>query len=402
MTSRLPGVNVVGPLRAESGVGEASRAVVSALDAARVPVLPVEPPGGSVSRQNVRFPVLGVADAAFPVTVLCLTAAETPGFAAEVGPGFFRGRRTIGLWWWEVSCFPEALHPAFGFVDEVWAGSAHIAGALSGPAAAAGVPVTSVRVPVRRAPARAVDRTALGLPGGFVFLSVFGYYSSVARKNPIGAIEAFRRAFAPGEGAALVLKCIDEQQHPTEHAAVVEAAASHPDIHILPGYVSRSEMDALVQQSDAVVSLHRAEGFGFTPAEAMAQGKPVVATAYSGNLDYMTAENSLLIPAELVPIGTGGGPYPEEGVWAEPDVDAAAAAMRRLADEPALARRLGARAAADLAAGYAPDVAGAIMREALAPFGDDHRWARARMRAAAMRMRAGRARALRPRAALRG
>lgn len=385
--TRIPGVNVVGPLQAESGVGEAARAVVAALDAARIPVMPVLPPEGSVSRQGVRFPAVTVADAAFPITVLCLTAAETPGFASAVGPAFFRGRHTIGLWWWEVSHFPEALHPAFSHVDEVWAGSAHIAAALFDPALAAGVPVTPVRVPVRRPRRKRIGRTDLGLPGGFVFLTVFGYYSSVARKNPLGAIESFTRAFAPGEGASLVVKCIDEDAHPGEHATVLAAAAQHPDVHVRPGYMSRGEMDALVAHSDAIVSLHRAEGFGFTPAEAMAQGKPVIATAYSGNMDYMTEGNALLIPGRLVPIGPDGGPYPADGEWAEPDIDAAAAAMRRLVTEPGLARRLGTRAAHDIATGYSADAAGGIMRDALVPYADEHRWARARVRAAMLRLR---------------
>lgn len=384
---RIPGVNVVGPLQAESGVGEAARAVVAALDAVRIPVIPVLPSEASVSRQGVRFRAAGTAEAAFPITVLCLTAAETPGFAGAVGPEFFRGRHTIGLWWWEVSRFPEALHPAFAHVDEVWAGSAHIAAALARPAAAVDVPVTPVHVPVRRARRQRIGRSELGLPEGFVFLTVFGYYSSVARKNPLGAIEAFRRAFPDRGAASLVVKCIDHEAHPAEHATVLAAAEDHPDIHVLPGYLSRDGMDAMVQQSDAIVSLHRAEGFGFTPAEAMTQGKPVVATGYSGNLDYMTEDNALLVPSRLVRIGPHGGPYPADGEWAEPDLDAAAAAMRRLVSEPALARRLGDRAARDMASGYSPLPAGRMMREALLSHADAYRWARARVCAGRLRVR---------------
>lgn len=384
---RIGGVNVVGPLRDESGVGEAARAVVAALDAADVPVLPALPPGASVSRQDVKFAVARLDEAVFPVTILCLTAAETPGFAGAVGPAFFRGRHTVGLWWWEVSRFPPALWQAFDDVDEVWAGSTHIADALSEPAAAHHVPLTQVCVPVRHPRPRPSTRAALGLPDGFVFLVVFGYYSSIARKNPAGAIDAFRRAFGPREGVSLVIKCIDEDAHPDEHAALLAAAGGHPDVHVMPGYISRDEMDALVAQSDAVVSLHRAEGFGFTPAEAMALGKPVIATGYSGTTDYMTAENSLMIPFDLVRIGPGGGPYPPDAHWAEPDLDAAAEAMRRLVHDPELGRRLGDRAARDMAARYAPSPAGRRMREVLLPHADSYRWMRARMRAAQLKLR---------------
>lgn len=379
---RIPGVNVVGYLRAESGVGEAARAVVSALDAVGVPVLPVHPPDVSASRQGTVYRTVPPADAAFPITVLCLTALETPGFASAVGPAFFRGRHTIGLWWWEVEVFPAVMHGGFDWVDEIWAGSHHVMAAISPSAEERAIPCTNVRIPVRCAAPTTRTRADLGLPEGFVFLTVFGYYSSVTRKNPLGAIEAFRRAFAPGEGPSLVVKCIDHDAHPAEHAAVLAAADGHPDIHVHAGYTSRDEMDALVQRSDAVVSLHRAEGFGFTPAEAMAQGRPVIATRYSGNLDYMTDENSLLVDGPLVAIGSGAGPYPSGARWADPNLVAAGAAMRRLVEDPALARRLGERARADLVRTHGPVPCGETMRAALAPYADRHRWARARLAAA--------------------
>ncbi|MBJ7329664.1 MAG: glycosyltransferase family 4 protein [Solirubrobacteraceae bacterium] len=381
-TAQIPGVNVVGPLRAESGVGEASRAVVAALDAARIPVLPVAPPGESPSRQQVPFDTVPPADAAFPITVLCLTALETPGFAGAVGPGFFHGRHTIGLWWWEVEIFPEVMHGGFDHVDEVWAGSDHIAAAIGAAARARDVATTRVQIPVRRAAPTTRSRADLGLPEGFVFLNVFGYYSSVARKNPHGAIEAFARAFAPGEGPSLVIKCIDHEAHPAEHAALLAAAERHPDVHVQAGYSDRDEMDALVQRSDAIVSLHRAEGFGFTPAEAMAQGKPVIATRYSGNLDYMTSSNSLLIDGPLVPVGPNGGPYPADARWADPDLAAAAAAMRELVADPERAARVGLQAREDLARTHGAAACGETMRAALSPYADRHRWAKARLSAA--------------------
>jgi glycosyltransferase involved in cell wall biosynthesis len=108
------------------------------------------------------------------------------------------------------------------------------------------------------------------------------------------------------------------------------------------------------------VSLHRAEGFGFILAQAMAIGKPVLATRYSGNLDYMNDANSFLVDAAMRPIGPRGAPYPSDGMWAEPDVEQAAALMRRVVDDPADAGRRGAQAECDLAR-YSPAAAGATM-----------------------------------------
>lgn len=360
---RAPGVNVVGYLRSESGVGQAARAVVAGLDAADVPLLPVHPPDVPPSRQGVAFSTVPPERAGFPTHLLAITAFETPGFAASVGPGFFAGRRTIGLWWWEVDVFPELMHAGFDHVDEVWVGSEHVARAIR-PVAGT-TPVRTVRVPVHAPVASRRTRADLGLPEGPLFLLVFGYYSSVVRKNPAGAMEAFMRAFGPGEGPSLVVKCIDHEAHPAEHAALEELASRHPDVHLRPGYLDAAEMDDLLVHADAVVSLHRAEGFGFTPAEAMAAGTPVVASAYSGNLDYMTDDNAFLVGGELVAIGPEGAPYPAEGRWWEPDVDEAAAHMRRIVEDPAEAGARGERAARFMAERYSPAAAGATMRAAL-------------------------------------
>jgi glycosyltransferase involved in cell wall biosynthesis len=379
--ARARGINVVGYLRSESGVGQAARAVVSALDAAGLAVLPVHPHDVPPSRQGTAFATVAPEAAGFGTTLLCVTAYETPGFAASVPERFFAGRRTIGLWWWEVDVFPDFMRAGFEHVDEVWVGSEHIARAI-GPWAGE-IPVRVVRVPVVRAPATTLTRADLGLPAGPVFLTVFGYYSSVARKNPAGAIEAFMRAFAPGEGPTLVVKAIDHEAHPDEHAKLEELAARHPDVHLMPGYVDEARMHALVQHADAVVSLHRAEGFGFTPAEAMAVGKPVIATGYSGNLDYMHDENAFLVDGPLVPIGPEGAPYPAEGLWADPDLDQAATFMRLVVEQPEVARERGRRAERDMAERYSPAAAGETMRARLAEVaGPDPLALRSRVRAA--------------------
>jgi glycosyltransferase involved in cell wall biosynthesis len=362
----VAGVNVVGQFNSESGIGEAARAVVAALDAAEIPVLPVLPLDASPSRQGVDFRTVPIERATFPVTLSCLTAYETPPFVAAAPPAFLRGRRLVGLWWWEVELLPGFMAEAFSEVDAVWAGTRHVYDALL--RSAGDTPVELVRYAVRKPRPGGRSRAELGVPvDGTLFLTIFGFYSSVARKNPDGVIAAFVRAFpdaAPG-GPQLVIKTIDETAHPAELAALEALAAPHPHVHLLTGYLDRPAMDDLIDHAGVVVSLHRAEGFGYTPAEGMAIATPAIATNYSGNLEYMTPDNGVLIDAPLVPIGEHGGPYPPEARWADPDLDQAAAAMRRLAEDPALRAELGARAAADLAAGFTPSAAGATMAAAL-------------------------------------
>jgi glycosyltransferase involved in cell wall biosynthesis len=387
------GVNVVGQFNSESGVGEAARALVSALDAAGVPVLPTLPIDASPSRQGAAFQTVPLHQATFPVTLSLLTAYETKPFLDAAPPSFLEGRRLVGLWWWEVELFPDFMAEAFAHVDAVWAGTRHIQDAFARTCGA--TPVELVRYPVRMpTPSGSASRASLGLPEGSpLFVTVFGFYSSIARKNPQGTIAAFLRAFPTAEpgGPQLVVKTIDEDAHPVELEALRALTDPHPHVQLKPGYLDRAGMDDLLGAADVVVSLHRAEGFGYTPAEAMALGRPVIATGYSGNLDYMDSRSAVLIDAPLIPIGDDGGPYPPEARWADPDLDQAADAMRLLARDPALRERLGAAGKADLAARFSAAASGETIVAALrqlppAPGGPG--WLalrRARKRAAALR-----------------
>jgi glycosyltransferase involved in cell wall biosynthesis len=352
------GVNVAGYFRSELGVGQAARLAVAALDSAEVPLLPVHGRSVPSSRQEHEFTSLAADAARFPVNLVCVNADGLHDFREEVGERFFDGRYTIGMWWWEVSRFPASMHASFALLDEVWVGSEHVAAALS---AASPVPVYRVTLPVVRPRVEALSRERLGLPEGPLFLFMFDYHSIFERKNPLATIDAFKRAFAPGAGASLAIKCTNSADDPSNHARLRAAAAGHPDVHLLDGYLSPAENDAMIAACDCYVSLHRSEGFGLTPAEAMALGKPVIATGYSGNLDYMSSRNAHLVDYELVPIGPGNDPYPPDGEWASPSAEDAARLMREVFEDPAAARALGERASRELLRTHSLQAAGRSM-----------------------------------------
>jgi SAM-dependent methyltransferase len=245
----------------------------------------------------------------------------------------------------------------------VWAGSRFVAEALADVS-----PVPVVRVPpaVEVAEPPPLTRSQLGMPEGFVFLYLFDYNSVFERKNPLAIIEAFTQAFDAEEGAALVMKSINHERDPANHERLQAAAAEHPGVHLIEASVPASERDAMVAACDCFVSLHRSEGFGFTLAEAMFLGRPVIATGYSGNLDYMTAANSYLVDYQLVPIGTGKDPYPADGVWAQPDVEHAARLMREVFSDPAAARRRAERGQAELRASHSREAVGCALAQRLA------------------------------------
>ncbi len=361
------GVNLAGYFQSELGVGEAARRVVGALDAAHVPLLPVQSRAIPPTRRSHPFVVNGPGVAPFDVNLVCVNADGLGGFAEEVGPRFFADRHTIGVWWWELPTFPEAARAAFEQLDELWVGSSWVHDAIS---PAAPIPVLKMPVAVPAPAVRPRSRAELGLPEGFLVLFLLDHNSVLERKNPLGLIEAFSAAFGPDDGASLVVKTINARHHPRDRQRLALAAARHPHVHLVERDVDAGERDAMLASCDLYASLHRSEGFGLTLAEAMALGRPVLATGWSGNLEFMHPETTALVPCELVPVGEGNAPYDAGSHWADPDLEAAARLMREVRAEPEAAGRRAAAAAARLLADHAPARVGAVMRarlEVLAP-----------------------------------
>ena len=354
--------NVAGFLRGGLGLGEAARLYVAALRAAGVPVQTTVvtaplPDAPDAVRKEAEFD--DHAESVDPrFNVVCVNAPELPRFYHDVAPGFFAGKRTIGVWAWETDRVPDDWEWSFSAVDEIWAYSDYVVEVLG---AASDVPVRRVPLPVV-APEITVPPPDLGLPDRFTFLTLFDFYSTLQRKNPEGLIAAFGRAFRPGEGPQLLVKSFNGDYKPEQLERIQKAAEGHPDIHVVDRYVTRAEKDALIQAADCYVSLHRSEGFGLPLAESMALGKPVIATGYSGNLDFMTEENSWLVRHGMTEVGPEGENYPAEGRWAEPDVEHAAELMRAVWENDDERERRAARGREDVLRELSMERVGGVAR----------------------------------------
>jgi glycosyltransferase involved in cell wall biosynthesis/SAM-dependent methyltransferase len=348
-----PGINVVGYISSARGVGEVARQIYAALRNNGVPVTTIDSPA---EPYRIEAELANLREEAHPYdfNLLCVNADMLPAVATALGDDFFRNRHSAGLWFWEVSHFPEMWRRSFEYVDEVWVGSNHIAQALR---PVSPIPVRTVRLPIVPALPENLDRAELGMPEGFCFLFVFDYRSVFRRKNPLGLVDAFCRAFEPGEGPSLVIKSICGDEFPAEREQLARAVEGRPEIHLLESTVSVGAKNAMIAGCDCYVSLHRSEGLGLTMAEAMYFGRPVIATGYSGNLDFMNAENSFLVPHTMAAIGADADPYPADKEWAEPDLEAAAALMRQVYAHPADAIKRGERAAADIRRTHSPSAA---------------------------------------------
>ena len=360
VTSAPLGVNVAGYLNTESGMGEAARLSIRSLEAAGIPVV--------LNNVPSRLRMLDRTHTSFtdtnphPFNLVHLNADNMEWFARARGRQYFRHRYTIGYWFWELAQFRRDWMSAFGFVDEVWAPSEFGRAALADRSP---VPVTCMPLPVVAPPPSSYRRSHFDLPDDvLVFLFAFDVSSQMERKNPLGVIAAFRGAFGARRDVLLVLKFTNAEYDPVGVGNLYRAAEGINAV-LLEGYMARDELDGLIAASDCYVSLHRSEGFGLGVAEAMAMGKPVIATRYSGPADFMTPTNSYAIDYRIVPIARDYGPYLEGFTWAEPDLEHASLMMRQVADAPGEAATRGLQAAADIAEWRAPARTGAFARKRL-------------------------------------
>ncbi len=355
------GVNVAGYLDTESGMGEAARASIRSIEAAGVPFVLNNVPSllrtGDATYRS-RF----TDDNPHPFNLVHLNADNMPAFANRRGTRYFRRRYTIGYWFWELSTFREEWVPFAGYVDEVWAATRFVRDAVQ---QACAVPVVRMRLPVVLPALPTIGRAHFGIPEGpCVFLYGFDVSSQTERKNPLAAIRAFRRAALPRDRAVLVLKFTNPEYDPAGVRRFHEEAAGLPVV-MLSGYLDRAALGALMNLSDCYLSPHRSEGFGLTLLEAMRLGKPVIGTAYSGNMDFMTPENSYLLDYSLITLTRDYGPYMRGAVWADPDVDHAARLIRNVVEQPHEAAARGARACADAIRDWSPEATGRALRARL-------------------------------------
>ncbi|MGD9996128.1 MAG: glycosyltransferase [Ilumatobacteraceae bacterium] len=336
---RRDGLNVVGYFRYESSLGDIVRRFAGALSSAPVPsaLLGHDRTGSPKVSGSIHLD----RHMEFDTTVAVVNADQFEALEQDHPEVFTASRRLIGYWFWELEYIPRAMREVLPKVDEVWAGSRFVADAFRRVAT---IPVRHVPIPLPAPDVSARGRSSFAplaeADDRFVFGVVLDHFSVTERKNPIGAIRAFRQAFGPDEGPLLVVKTMNGDQRWPQHEAVRAAAEGRPDIVVWDEHLDRGDHMAFIRSLDALVSLHRSEGLGLHLAEAMWLGTPTIATRYSGNLDFMDDDNSLLVDAALVAVTNGEGVYPARARWAEPDLDAAAHAMRRIVNEPQLAARL--------------------------------------------------------------
>lgn len=333
------GVNVVGYLDSTGGLADRARELVACLRAMDVGVSewPLPAPDGRSEDHRERT--------VYDTTVAVVTAVQMATARVQVPEAFERCRRTIGYFFWELAAVPDEQHWGIGLVDEIWTPTSFVHDAYR---SATERPVRVVPVPIAPPTPSGRDRAWFGFGDEVVFLANFDYLSSMQRKNPAAAIDAFERAFPAGdEQVRLVVKSINADSCRVDRDALAAHALGDPRVELRDGRLDPDDLAALIAAADVFVSLHRSEGLGLHLAEAMWLGTPVIATGYSGSLD-VTGEAAALVDHRLVAVSGGGDAY-TGGVWAEPDIDHAASLMSELAADGGARLRLAERARSRMA-----------------------------------------------------
>jgi GT2 family glycosyltransferase/glycosyltransferase involved in cell wall biosynthesis len=362
---RLFGLNLYSFLSAPSGLGAAGRGYRAASLAAGLPIQEMDVPPWDAPGPRPALP-----EPSYRVNFLHQNPDMLPLFARAYGASRFRSAYNIGFWVWEQASVPLLWFPAYHYVDEIWVPSRFNRDAF---ATRTNLPIQVVPHVVENLEKQAsFGRDYFGFPkDAFVFGLILDVASYFERKNPLAAVRAFRREFGENPKVRLLIKISNAHYDPFAVRGLEDAISGAPNIQLLDQVVTRDEILSLHRAIDCLVSPHRAEGFGLNLAESMYFGKPVVATGYSGNLEFMDEENSYLIRYRLTAVSRKQGPYEAGACWAEPDPDQLASILRRVVEHPAEAEHKGRLAASAVHARLSSEAVGRLMRGRLASLGLD-------------------------------
>lgn len=330
-------MTLVGAFELNIGIARAAQILRAGMEAAGLPVYPMD---CSAVLRPMPGPPPRPAAPAHGTMVFCVNPPQMASLLRHFGPRICHGKRLVGYWWWELDRMPRGWLPWASLMDEIWVSSRFVHETFLRDLP--GKPIRYVPLPVLEPVPSGAGRQDFSLPADrFTVLAAFDLSSRWERKNPLGAIAAFERAFPDLAQAQLVLKVSGAGQHADQLERLRALTARMPNVRIIDGELPAADLAALIRCCDVLLSLHRSEGLGLFIAEAMWLGTPVVATGWSGVLDMLDDDNSMLLRFKMAPVRPSDYPSVMPGAqWAEPDVGHAAKCLRQLASNADLRTRL--------------------------------------------------------------
>lgn len=321
------GVNIIGYIDSESGVGEGARGIIRSIENAKIPFSLINLVDEMVRKKDNTYKDFS-NNLQYPVNIMVVNADTVRCLVRNLGHEKFEGKYNIGFWAWELETFPKKWLTSFKHVNEVWTMSNYCLKSIS---AVSPVPVVNLPIPIEFKPDNKYDRDYFRLnKEQFIFLNCFDGFSFIERKNPFKSAEAFAKAFKGRDDVLLILKCHNVKSKDVKRLEEILKNTNH---RIIPEYLDREIVLGLLNCCDCYLALHSSEGFGYMIGEALYLGKHVIVTGYSGNLDFTTINNSELVRFNLVELESDVGPYEVGNKWADADIDDAVNKMLRVFKE---------------------------------------------------------------------
>ncbi|NEX02293.1 Glycosyltransferase involved in cell wall bisynthesis [Pseudobutyrivibrio sp. NOR37] len=332
------GVNLIGPIQDQTGLGQSCRLLANALDKADVPHSIIE---HHITKNRDKidhtFDSEIVDEQKYDINIFHINMHEFAYAFKHFGKKYWDYHYNIGYWLWELEEFPEEWVGCISVLDEIWTPSEFVSNSIR---KVTDKPVRTIPYIIEAPIDSKYDRAYFNLPEDkFLYLMMYASDSMTERKNPIGALEAFKRAFdKDDESVGLVIKLNGNNQDDIDY--ISSFLDGYKNVYFMTDRLTKIEVNSLISDVDVFVSLHRAEGFGLVMAEAMLNGTPCIATNWSANTEFMNDEVACMVKYTKAALKEKIGPYKKGSVWAEPDIDSASGYMKKLYEDSEYRNRL--------------------------------------------------------------
>ena len=322
------GVNLIGPFKAQIGLGQSCRLLANAIKESDIDyTFENFDLIGTVQNGDSTFDGEFVKETPYGINIIHMEPTELMLRCVEFDENLWNGRYNIAFWLWELEEFPNEWTPAINLVDEIWTPSEFASESIR---KVTDKPVVTIPYNVTAETDAKYDRKYFNLPEDkFLFLVMFDANSTMMRKNPLGAIEAFKKAFLPeDDSVGIVIKTNNAEEKKLE--PVKKLLEGYKNVYFITDILEKKAVNSLIADVDVFVSLHRAEGFGLVMAEAMLNGTVCIATNWSSNTEFMNKDIACMVDYSFITLEKDMSPYRKGAKWADANTDEAAEYMKRL------------------------------------------------------------------------
>lgn len=319
MVKKSFGINFFGPIHTEDGIGEAARLTLEAFQAAGIKVA-INPLSRPVAREdkindNQEFKT------PHNINYFHFSARWVEYYLNIIGKEKLENKYNICHWLTEMKSYPNEWAKNHHFFHEIWTASAFCQDSISMK-----IPYPTILMPYPIVGKKVDKNTYQNIhidDSKFNFLVMANMYSDIERKNVLQSLEAFQKAFPDETNISLIVKISNPDVDIEYMQKIIDTINGDNRIKLIDRFLSRDEVNILFQSVNTYVSLHRAEGFGLTLGEAMYHQIPLIATAYSGNMDFCNSFNCYLVDYDLVKVGEDRLRYRADDEWAQPRLESA-------------------------------------------------------------------------------